>query len=70
MGKQIKKNKIWWGLPYSQPWLEVKRFACYFHCLLSTTICSTLVLLWVGSAIAQRSGGWAESRGLLLLDGQ
>ena len=31
------------------------------------TICSILVLLWVGSSIAQRSGGWAESEGLLLL---
>ena len=29
--------------------------------------CSILVLLCAGSAIAQRSGGWVESRGLLLL---
>ena len=47
--------------------LKVKQFVCCFCCLLSTIVCSILVLLLAGSSIAQRSGGWAESEGPLLL---
>ena len=48
-------------------WFEGKTICMLFSCLLFTTTCSILVLLWVGSIIAQRFGGWVESGGLLLL---
>ena len=49
---------------------KVKQIICCFHCLLSAIVCSILVLLWAGSSVAQRFGGWAESEGLLLLAGK
>ena len=50
--------------------LKVKQFVYYFLCLLSLIVCSIVVLLWVGSSVAQRSSGLADSGGLLLLAGQ
>ena len=35
----------------------------------SAIVCSILVPLWAGSSVAQRSDGWAESKGSLLLAG-
>ena len=60
---------IYYGGDYHLSSLDpkVKQFVCYFHCLLSAIVCSILVLLWVWSFVAQRSGGWVEFGGLLLL---
>ena len=69
MGIMNSNLILWWGLPYEQSWPKVPQCVCYFHCLLSAIICSILVLLWAGSSVAQRSCGWAESRGLMLLAG-
>ena len=65
-------KKIYFGGDYHMgiPDPKVKQFVYCLVCLLSATVCSVLVLLWARSTIAQRLGGWAESRGLLLLAGQ
>ena len=64
-------KRIYYGGDYhmGNPDPKEKQFVCCFHCLMSTTICSILVLLWAGSTVAQRSSRWAESGGSLLLDG-
>ena len=46
---------------------KVKHFVNYSHRNLSAIVYSILVLLWARSAVAQRSGGWAEFGGSLLL---
>ena len=62
-------KRIYYGGDYhtDSPKPKVKQFVCCLHCLLFAIVCSIVVLLRAGSSVAQRSGGWAESGGLLLL---
>ena len=70
MRRMKKSEQIIVGTTIRLAWFEGKTICIFFSCLLLAIVCSTLVLLWAGSTIAQRIGGWVESGGSLLLTKQ